>query len=72
MHKKNNFLYVLIIEMRLDNFHYAYMIMQLCVKVSVHDSVKCRASFQKILVHKSESLDSDVLTLIAVLKEVIL
>jgi len=58
--------------MRLDNFHYAYMVMQLCVKVPVHGSVKCRVSVQKILVHKSESSDSDVLTLIAVLKEIIL
>jgi len=40
MHKKNNFLYVLITEMRLDNFHYAYTIMQLCVKVPVHGSIK--------------------------------
>jgi len=58
MHKKSNFIYVLIIEMRLDNFHYAYMIMQLCEKVPVHDSVKCQTSVQKLLLHKFESSDS--------------
>jgi len=39
MHKKDNFLYVLIIEMRLDNFHYAYMVMQLYAMVPVHGQV---------------------------------
>jgi len=39
MHKKNNFLCVLIIEMRLDNFHYAHTIMQLCIKVPVQRQV---------------------------------
>jgi len=49
MHKKNNFLYVLITEMGLDNFHYVYTIMQLSVQILVHGSVKCRASVQKFL-----------------------